>query len=84
MKAIIYKTESGAEKLQSLLFDTIKPLVDSNTTKYSNVIKHTLKDLWAVQIAEGGKFWDVISEVVKGRKIKTLKRNWFPQNDLEI
>ena len=78
MKAIIYKTQSGADNLQELFYQAIKPFVDANTTAYSNVMKHPTLSLWAVQVDVDGKFWDVISEAVGSRKIETLSDDWFP------
>jgi hypothetical protein len=84
LKAIIYKTESEADNLQELFYQAIKPIVDANTTAYSNVIKHTTQNLWAVQVAVNGFQWDVISEAVGSKTIETLTEDWFPKNDLEI
>lgn len=83
MEAIIYKTEAGANTFQNVLFESISHLVDSNTTKYSNVIKHPTLNLWAVQVAVNGLHWFTINNAIGERKVETLTEDWFPKNDLE-
>ena len=82
MKAVIYNTEILADELQEVLFEMCEDLFVEGTTKYSNVIKHPTKSLWAVPIVESGKFWGVISEAIGSRTVETLTEDWFPNNDL--
>lgn len=82
MEAIIYKTETGADNFQEVLFQSIKHLVDSNTTAYSNIIKHPTLNLWAVQVAVNGLHWFTINNTIGKRKVETLTEDWFPINDL--
>ena len=87
MKAIIYNTEILADELQEVLFEMCEDLFVQGTTKYSNVIKHPTKSLWAVPIVESGEYWGRIdSDLPLSIKdnIVELPSEWFPEPIIEI
>ena len=85
MKALTYKTKTAANELQEVLFDMCKDLFIAGTTKYSNVIKHPTKSLWAVPIVESGEYWNRIdSDLLFSIKseIVELPSDWFPEIEI--
>ena len=87
MKAVKYKTKTAANELQEVLFDMCKDLFIAGTTKYSNVIKHPTKSLFAVPIVESGEYWGRIdSDLPLSIKdnIVELPSEWFPEPIIEI
>tara|TARA_R110000803_G_scaffold193535_1_gene256488 strand:- start:74 stop:331 length:258 start_codon:yes stop_codon:yes gene_type:complete len=85
LKALTYKTKTAANELQEVLFDMCKDLFIAGTTKYSNVIKHPTKSLWAVPIVESGEYWNRIdSDLLFSIKseIVELPSDWFPEIEI--
>ena len=85
MKALTYKTKTAANELQDVLFEMCKDLFIAGTTKYSNVIKHPTKSLWAVPIVESGEYWSRIDSDLPfsiKSEIVELPSDWFPEIEI--
>ena len=85
MKAVKYKTKTAANELQDVLFEMCKDLFIAGTTKYSNVIKHPTKSLWAVPIVERGEYWNRIDSDLPfsiKSEIVELPSDWFPEIEI--
>lgn len=57
----------------------------AGTTKYSNVIKHPTKSLWAVPIVESGEYWGRIDSDLPlsiKSEIVELPSDWFPEIEI--
>lgn len=81
-KQLIYTDYAEALISLNLIEEATNHLHKEGTIRYTSVVEHPTKYLWAIRIGLNDKYFSKVSEIIDNRKLSNITKDWFNNNDL--